>query len=35
MLTLILAESSLEIIPNELQNHASVISYCKRNKKKI
>ena len=34
MLTLILAESSLEIIPNELQNHASVISYCKRNKKK-
>ena len=34
MLTLILAESALEIVPNELQNHASVISYCKRNNKK-
>ena len=35
MLTLILAESSLEIIPSELQNHPSVISYCKRNRKKF
>ena len=34
MLTLILAESALEIVPKELQNHASVISYCKRNEKK-
>ena len=34
MLTLILAESSLEIIPNELQNHPSVTSYCKRFRKK-
>ena len=33
MLTLILAESALEIVPKELQNHASVTSYCKRNKK--
>ena len=30
MLTLILAESSLETIPSELQNHPSVTSYCKR-----
>jgi len=34
MLTLILAEASLEIVPNEMQNHPSVTSYCKRNKKK-
>ena len=34
MPTLILAESSLEIIPEELQNHISVISYCKKNDKK-
>ena len=34
MLTLILAEASLEIVPTELQNHPSVTSYCKRNKKK-
>ena len=34
MITLILAESSLEIVPKELQNHPSVISYCKRNEKK-
>ena len=34
MLTLILAESSLEIIPSELQNHPSVTSYCKRFRKK-
>jgi rRNA small subunit pseudouridine methyltransferase Nep1 len=33
MLTLILAESSLEIVPKELQNHASVTSYCKKNGK--
>ena len=34
MLTLILAESSLETIPSELQNHPSVTSYCKRYRKK-
>ena len=34
MPTLILAESSLEIIPTELRNHPSVISYCRRNEKK-
>jgi len=34
MLTLILADSSLELVPKELQNHPSVISYCKRNRKK-
>ena len=34
MLTLILTESSLEIVPSKLQNHPSVISYCKRNRKK-
>jgi len=34
MPTLILVESSLETIPKELQNHASVISYCRRNEKK-
>ena len=34
MTSLILAESSLEIIPEELQNHISVISYCKKNGKK-
>ena len=34
MFTLILAESSLEIVPQELQSHPSVTSYCKRNKKK-
>ena len=34
MLTLILAESSLEIVPSELQNHPSVTSYCKRFRKK-
>ena len=34
MLTLILTESSLEIIPSELQNHPSVTSYCKRFRKK-
>ena len=33
MPTLILAESSLEIVPKELQNHASVTSYCKKNGK--
>ena len=33
MLTLILADSSLELVPKELQNHPSVISYCKRNRK--
>ena len=34
MLSLILAEASLEIVPSEIQNHPSVTSYCKRNKKK-
>ena len=34
MLTLILAEASLEIVPTNLQNHPSITSYCKRNKKK-
>ena len=34
MLTLILTQSSLEIVPSEIQNHPSVTSYCKRNKKK-
>ena len=34
MITLILADSSLELVPKELQNHPSVISYCKRNRKK-
>ena len=33
MLTLVIAESSLETVPNELQNHPSVVSYCKKNKK--
>ena len=33
MLTLILAESSLEIVPKELQSHTSVTAYCKNNKK--
>jgi rRNA small subunit pseudouridine methyltransferase Nep1 len=30
MLSLILAESSLELVPKELQKHNSIISYCKR-----
>ena len=30
MLSLILAESSLELIPKELQNHQSVISHCQK-----
>tara|TARA_Y100000996_G_scaffold311976_1_gene248276 strand:- start:11 stop:679 length:669 start_codon:yes stop_codon:yes gene_type:complete len=30
MLTIILVESSLELIPKELQNHSSVISYSKK-----
>ena len=34
MLSLILAEASLEIVPSEIQNYPSVTSYCKRNKKK-
>ena len=34
MLTIILAESSLELIPKYLQNHPSVISYSKKFKKK-
>ncbi len=34
MLTLILADSALELVPNELQNHPSVVSYCKKNRKK-
>ena len=33
MLSLILAEASLEIVPSKLQNHPSVTSYCKRNRK--
>ncbi len=33
MLTIILAESSLELIPNQLQNHSSVTSYSKKFKK--
>ena len=33
MLTIILAESSLELIPKQLANHPSVISYCKKFKK--
>ena len=33
MLTLVIAESSLETIPSELQNHPSVVSYCRKNKK--
>ena len=33
MLTLVIAESSLETIPSELQNHPSVVSYCLKNKK--
>ena len=34
MLTLILAEASLETVPDQLQNHPSVTAYCKRNRKK-
>ena len=30
MLSLILAESSLELVPKELQNHPSVISHSKK-----
>ena len=33
MLNIILAESSLELIPKQLINHPSVISYCKKFKK--
>ena len=33
MLTLVIAESSLETVPNELENHPSVVSYCQKNKK--
>ena len=35
MLTIILAESSLELIPNQMYNHPSVISYSKKFKKSI
>jgi len=35
MLTIILAESSLELIPNQMYNHPSVISYSKKFKKPI
>ena len=35
MLTIILAESSLELIPNQMYNHPSVISYSKKFKKQI
>ena len=35
MLTVILVESSLELIPTELYNHPSVLSYSKKFKKKI
>tara|TARA_B100000029_G_scaffold112107_1_gene104214 strand:+ start:6333 stop:7001 length:669 start_codon:yes stop_codon:yes gene_type:complete len=34
MLTLILTDSALELVPRELHNHQSVLSYCKRNRKK-
>ena len=34
MLTLVIAESSLETVPDELENHPSVVSYCRKNKKK-
>ncbi|TLX70772.1 MAG: ribosome biogenesis protein [Thaumarchaeota archaeon] len=34
MLSLILAESALELIPEELQNHSSVLAYSKRVNKK-
>ena len=30
MLSLIIAESSLELVPRELQRHNSVVSYCKK-----
>ena len=33
MLYIILAESSLELIPKQLTSHPSVISYCKKFKK--
>ncbi len=33
MLSLILTESSLELIPKEIQNHNSITSYCKKFKK--
>ena len=35
MLTIILVESSLELIPTELHNHPSVLSYSKKFRKKI
>ena len=35
MLTIILAESSIELIPNQMYNHPSVISYSKKFKKPI
>ena len=34
MLSLVIAESALEIVPKELQNHNSVLAYCKRLNKK-
>ena len=34
MLSLILAESSLELVPKEIQNHKSVISHCQKLGKK-
>jgi len=33
MLTIVLAESSLELIPKQLANHPSITSYCKKFKK--
>ena len=33
MLSLILAESSLELVPTELQNHPSVLSHSKKMQK--
>ena len=35
MLTIILVESSLELIPAELSNHQSVLAYSKKFKKNI
>lgn len=34
MLSLVLAESALELVPKELQNNSSVLSYSKKTKKK-
>ena len=35
MLTIILAESSLELVPRQMYNHPSVTSYCKKFNKNL